>query len=268
LICSLVLVTGCKEEDEEDSGPGSQLITLSDIDGNTYKAIQIGDQWWMVNNLRTTHYADGTAIPLVESATDWEKLGSDAWAYCYYNNNLNDEAWNFGALYTWPAAMKGAASSNENPSGIQGVCPDGWHVPSDEEWKELEIFLGMPDSEADSTGPRGIHVGSKLASSPSRWPDGYLKNSAAFGTSGFLAQPGGGRRYNGTFGHLGDNANFWSATEHNNVVAWGRHIYAAYSTSHRYSNVKSDGFSVRCVKDDFSILSRKKDRYPNIRPPN
>lgn len=233
-------------EEEENKTPPT---TVTDYEGNSYHTIKIGNQWWMANNLKTTHYADGTEIPLVESNSVWEAMGSEDSAYCYYNNNTSQEAFTYGALYTWAAALNGSESSDNVPSGIQGVCPDGWHIPSDGEWKELEMFLGMPQTEVDATGPRGRYIGSKLAVSPGLWSDGYLKTGDGFGNSGFMALPGGGRRYDGTFGHLGDNANFWTATEGDSAKAWGRHIYAQYSTVHRYTNVKSDGFSVRCVKD-------------------
>ena len=204
----------------------------------------------MASNLETTHYADGTEIPRVESNSVWDALGSEDSAYCIYNNNSSQEVFTFGALYTWPAAMYGAGSNDNNPSFVQGVCPDGWHLPSDSEWKELEGYMGMDQTEVDTTGARGIDLGSQLAVSSDLWSDGLLENSADFGTSGFMALPGGGRRYDGTFGHLGDNANFWTATEGDSAKAWGRHIYSIYTTVHRYTNVKSDGFSVRCVKDD------------------
>ncbi len=228
----------------------NQLDTITDYDGNIYYAKKIGDQWWMVNNLKSTHYSDGTEILIVENRSAWDVLGKDDKAYCYYNNNENDEASIYGTLYTWAAAMNGEISNDDNPSVIQGVCPDGWHLPSDSEWKELEMYLGMVQADVDKIGYRGLNEGSKLASSQNLWAAGSLVNDTTFGTSGFNALPGGGRRYNGTFGHLGDNANFWSATEKDSSVAWGRHLYSEYSASHRYSNVKSDGFSVRCVKDD------------------
>ena len=248
LPCLVLLTCGCKKN--ELNPTESKLGTIIDYDGNTYHTIELGDQWWMVNNLKTTHYADGTEIPLVESATVWEALGYEEKAFCYYNNDENNEEYTYGALYTWAAVMNGNLSSDSIPSGVQGVCPDGWHVPSDAEWKELEMFLGMSAAAIDSVGLRGSNQGSKLSSSASFWKDGYLDSNPDFGSSGFHAQPGGGRRYNGTFGHKGDNANFWTATEYSNVRAWGRHIYSAYSSVHRYRNVKSDGFSVRCVKDD------------------
>lgn len=121
-------------------------------------------------------------------------------------------------LYTWPAAMNGSTGSYSNPSEVQGVCPDGWHLPSDEEWKELEIFLGMAPDTVDIIGLRGTDIGSKLASSSEGWVDGYLDGNPVFGSSGLNAKPGGGRRYDGTFGHKGDNANFWTATEYSNIL--------------------------------------------------
>jgi len=238
----------CDKSEEDDNR--SPLTTVTDYDGNTYRTVMIGNQWWMARNLETTHYANGSEIPRVESKAVWEALDSEDSAYCYYNNNSSQEVFTYGALYTWAAALNGAESSDRIPSGIQGVCPDGWHVPSDGEWKELESFLGMDQTEVDTTGARGIDLGSKLAISANLWTDGLLESNPLFGTSGFMALPGGGRRYDGTFGHLGDNANFWSATERDTVKAWGRHIYSIYTTVHRYSNVKSDGFSVRCVKDE------------------
>lgn len=223
------------------------LKSITDFDGNTYYIKEFGNQWWMVNNLKVTHYADGTEIPAIEDPSEWEFLDLDERAYCYYNNNKSGEALTYGALYTWAAATNGGAGSD--PGMVQGVCPDGWHLPSDNEWKELEMYLGMSQADANDEGYRGFNEGSQLAHSADLWANGYLKENPVFGTSGFLAIPGGGRRYNGTFGHLGDNSNFWTATEKDQSVAWGRHIYAGYSTVHRYSDIKSDGFSVRCVRD-------------------
>ena len=248
LISILLLPYGCdKTEEIEDD---NSTVTVTDWDGNTYNTIKIGNQWWMAKNLETTHYDNGTEITLVESISSWDALGYDDKAYCYYNNNENSEAGTYGALYTWAAAMNGAASTINNPSGVQGVCPSGWHLPSDNEWKELEMYLGMSQADADDTGPRGINEGSKLAGSSSLWFDGWLENDTAFGPSGFIALPGGGRRYIGSFGHLGYSANFWSATEHDSSVAWGRHLYYYSSKVSRYNDNKADGFSVRCVKDN------------------
>ena len=96
------------------------------------------------------------------------------------------------------------------------------------------MFLGMSRDTADAVGYRGPDIGSMLASSPEGWEDGYLDSKLAFGSSGFNAKPGGGRRFDGTFDHKGKNANFWTATEYSNLRAWGRHIYSKYSSVHRY----------------------------------
>jgi len=246
----LLMVVYCSCDNCEDPVVDSELGTIIDYDGNKYNTKKFGDQWWMVNNLKVTHFPDGTEIPLVESNSAWNDLGYEDKAYCYYNNSTTNEARLYGALYTWAAVMNGYASSDNNPGEVQGVCPDGWHVPGDSEWKELEMQLGMSQDTADAIGYRGTNVGSKLASSPDGWVDGYLDSNPEFGISGFNAKPGGGRRYDGTFGHKGDNANFWTATEYSYTHAWGRHIYSSYSSVHRYRDVKSDGFSVRCVKDN------------------
>ena len=107
-------------------GP-SQPVT--DIDGNVYKTVKLGNQVWMAQNLRTTRYADGRKIPL------GTRESFDV-AYRYYPNNNRANVSKYGYLYNWPAVMNGSLSSSANPSGVQGICPDGWHVPSDAEWTE------------------------------------------------------------------------------------------------------------------------------------
>ena len=135
--------------------------TVTDIDGNTYRTVRIGDQIWMQENLRVTHYADGTAVPFVENSTNWDALEWDDKAYCWYDNSVANKDI-YGGLYTWAAAMNGELSSEANPSGMQGVCPNGWHLPSDSEWKQLEMYLGMSQSEADSENYRGINEGGNV----------------------------------------------------------------------------------------------------------
>ena len=132
---------------------------VTDIDGNVYKTVKIGEQRWMAENLRTTHYANGSAIPLVESISRWDNLGYADEAYCYYDNSAANGN-TFGALYTGEAA--------------KNACPSGWHLPDDTEWKELEMFLGMSQSEANATGYRGTNEGSKLAGNASLWNNGNL----------------------------------------------------------------------------------------------
>ncbi len=228
-------------------------LKVKDIDGNLYNTVSIGTQVWMAENLKTTHYADGTEIPLVKDNTEWTNLGDNSTddAYCWYNNDSVSYAGTYGALYTWAASMKKATSSSSNPSGVQGACPDGWHLPSDDEWKELEMHLGMSQSDADNTGARGTNEGSKLAGNASLWNNGDLKNNSEFGTSNFSCLPGGSRRgSDGLFGFMGHEGYWLSSTEDSNNKAWTRYLGAWNSEISRYSYNKSGGDSIRCIKDE------------------
>ena len=110
------------------------LGQVTDYDGNVYQTVQIGEQVWMAENLKTTHYADGTEIPVVEDDNDWFNLFLNR-AMCYYDNSISNKDI-YGALYTWEAATRGYSTAG-NPSLVQGACPYGWHIPSDAEWTEL-----------------------------------------------------------------------------------------------------------------------------------
>ncbi len=217
--------------------------TMCDIDGNSYRTIQIGEQEWMAENLRVTRYADGTAISLVEDDAAWLALGIDDMAYCWYNNATN---FAYGALYTWATAMHGAASSDANPSGVQGVCPDDWHLPSDSEWKELEMYLGMSQAEADESGlSRGTDEGGKLKETGKKH---WIYNSTETSNeSGFTGLPGGQRSKNGEFSEKGYSSTFASSTAISDFSSWIRRLYQA--TVNRFENHKKEGRSVRCVKD-------------------
>ena len=230
----------------ETSGqPGCGTIT--DYDGNEYSTVQIGNQCWMQGNLKVTHYSDGTIISLVEGTSEWDGLIETDEAYCYYDNSTANRDV-YGALYTWAAAMDGAASSNANPSRIQGVCPDGWHLPSDAEWKQLEKYLGMSQAEADGTGYyRGTDEGGKLKETGTvQWDS---PNTGATNSSGFAALPGGSRSRDGGFNGMGSGAVFWSSMEDISVLAWDRALHYGHSEVLRGSNYKNFGFSVRCLRD-------------------
>jgi len=228
---------------------GSQVSfttsTVTDYDGNVYKTVVIGTQTWMTENLKTTHFPDGTEIPLVESTSAWDALSTTDKAYCWYDNSTSYGD-TYGALYTWAAAIHGAESSDTNPSGIQGVCPDGWHLPSDGEWKQLEMFLGMSPSEADNTSWRGTDEGGKLKETgTTHW---YGPNTGATNESGFTALPGG-ERYNGSFQNIGLRTALWTATETEGSFAWWRSLVQDNSQVFRSSHYKNDGSSIRCVRD-------------------
>jgi len=224
-------------------------ITVTDIDGNIYNAIVIGDQIWMAENLKTTRYADGAEITLVENTTSWDNLNYNDKAMCYYDNSSTN-ANVYGVLYTWAAAMNGTASSSTNPSNVQGACPDGWHLPSDFEWKELEMYLGMSQPQAYERGYRGTNEGSKLAGNADLWTDNILVSNAEFGTSGFMALPAGYRYSGGTFVGLSTFTGFWSATEESDAShTWDRCLYDNRTDVSRSGGFNTNGFSVRCVMD-------------------
>ncbi len=222
--------------------------TVTDYDGNVYQTVLIGDQLWMAENLNATHYADGTTITLVESSSAWVNLDTEDQAYCYYDN-FSSLGNTYGALYTWGAAMNGQNSSSNNPSGIQGVCPDGWHMPGDDEWKQLEMYLGMSQSDADETGYRGTNQGSMLAGNINLWDYGSLENDTAFEASGFNALPAGRRGNNASFYGLFQEACFWSATEYNFSAGWSHSLNYSNSAVNHSPKVKEYGYSVRCIKD-------------------
>lgn len=199
----------------------------------------------MAENLKTIHFADGSAIPQPEGTSAWMNLGDSDMAYCWYDNSTTNRDI-YGGLYTWAAAMNGAGSSNSNPSGVQGVCPDGWHLPSDAEWQELEMHLGMSQGEADSVGWRGTDQGAKLKETgTSHWDS---PNTGANNSSGFTALPGG-FRYGVESGYLGYRASFCSATEFDGPFAWYRYLFINNAAVHRSFNYKKDPRSVRCVGD-------------------
>jgi uncharacterized protein (TIGR02145 family) len=223
-------------------------LGVTDIDGNQYQSVLIGNQIWMAENLKTTHYADGTAINLVEAASEWFNLSDADKAYCYYDNSITN-ADTYGALYTWAAAMNGANSSNTNPSGIQGACPKGWHLPSDAEWAELEMYLGISAGDVAKPYWRGTNEGSKLAGNSDLWENGFLEKDDEFGSSGFLAIPASARPDGGDFANLGSRSCFWSSTEYGSPQAWGRLLNYNNTDVHRWVDNKDSGLSVRCVKN-------------------
>ena len=207
---------------------------LTDIDGNVYKTVKIGDQWWMAENLEVTHYRNGDAIPNVTYNTEWSNLTTGA--YCEYDNNVSNVE-TYGRLYNGYAV-----------TDSRNIAPAGWHMPTDYEWKQLEMYLGMSQSEADDIGWRGTDEGGKLKESGTEhW---VSPNTGATNESGFFALPGGYRSNYGTYSPLGTYAHFWSATVHGSSSAWYRGLdYSSSSGVGRGNSGKQGGFSVRCVRD-------------------
>ncbi|MFH0756351.1 MAG: fibrobacter succinogenes major paralogous domain-containing protein [Bacteroidota bacterium] len=230
---------------------------IRDYDGNIYQTVTLGNQTWMAENLKVTHYANGAAIPAIadgniNGSTDdeWAVLedNNTSKAYCYYNDDAGSQ---YGALYTYGAVINGIPPIGNEM--VQGVCPDDWHMPSDDEWKELEIYLGMSQSEADKSSCRGTDQGSQLASNAELWNSGNLENSANFDITGFKALPGGDRFHNtGESGDMGYTGLWWTSTEIDDIRSYVRAVYFNYTSICRYDfggSNKSNGYSVRCVKD-------------------
>jgi len=226
-------------EEEETSG-----TFVDERDNREYSWVKIGEQIWMAENLKY--------LPSVVG----HETGSNSEAYCYvygYDGTsisaakATENYATYGVLYNWTAAMNGAESSDANPSGVQGICPDGWHLPSDAEWKQLEMYLGMSETDVNSTGWRGTVEGGKLKEAgTTHWAD---PNAGANNESGFTALPGGNRGNNGNFNNIRNSGYWWSSTEYSTNSAWYRSLYYYDSNVNRDYYYKSMGFSVRCLRD-------------------
>jgi uncharacterized protein (TIGR02145 family) len=211
--------------------------TVTDYDGNVYKTVTLGTQVWMAENLKTTRYSYGASIPLVIGNVNWQVLTANSKAYCWYNDDSGTNANTYGALYTWAAVMNGAFSSSASPSGIQGVCPTGWHVPSDSEWTILTDYLGGEDIAGGKLKETGtIHWNSP--------------NAGATNETGFKALPGGNRNDYGVFNDISYTGFWWSATETGAANVWFRGLgYDGSSVGRNGLGNKEYGFSVRCLRD-------------------
>lgn len=192
--------------------------TVSDFDGNAYSTVLIGTQCWMKENLNSENDASGTPIP----------------RYCYGSSIALCDT--FGGLYYWTTIMNYSASSNTIPSGIQGICPTGWHIPADAEWEILVSYLG-----GDS-----IAGGKMKETGFAHW---QTPNSNATNSSDFTALPGGYRNNTGNFELLGIYGFWWSSTEYNYQIGWCRSLFNQSSSVYHFYDYKDKGFAVRCIKD-------------------
>ena len=209
------------------------LSTVIDVDGNVYGIIKIGKQLWMAENLKVTRYRNGDTIPHVVSAYEWHGLRNGA--YCIFNNDsLNFSK--LGCLYNWDAV-----------NDIRKISPKGWRVPTDDDWKELEIQLGMEPDSADIHGFRGTDEGGKLKEVGTiHW---LFPNQGATNSSGFNAISCGFRSSGGNFWALGYRTYFWTETEDDSSHAWGRGLYHDRADIIRGNFAKANAFSIRCLKN-------------------
>lgn len=222
--------------------PCPGVETLTDIDGNVYNTVLIGTQCWMKENLRTTKYADSTTIAQGSST-------STTMGYWYYPDYNSSNMSTYGLLYNWKAVMRNSSSSSGNPSGVQGICPNGWHVPSDAEWTQLTNYVSS--QSAYVCGNDNTYIASALAGTVG-WNSSTItcavgNTLADNNATGFSALPAG--FYIGSYSNFGTNAYFWSATMSNSNYSFYRLLSYYDATVYRYSNYKYYGFSVRCVRD-------------------
>jgi uncharacterized protein (TIGR02145 family) len=213
----LTITNSCKKDSLDNPSE-----TVTDVDGNVYHTVTIGTQVWMVENLKTTHYKDSTAIPNLTDATEWTS-SSSTHAYCSYKNSNNaDTIKVYGYLYNWFAVNSGK------------LCPAGWHVPTDAEWTTLITYLGG----------EGVAGGKLKETGTAHWAN---PNTGADNSTGFFALPGGDRTNYGDF-TMGYQGYWWSSTENNIALAWGCCLNFSYSTANRSTLLKGFGYSVRCIK--------------------
>jgi uncharacterized protein (TIGR02145 family) len=217
---ALIFAGGCKKDSDDTPEPSA---TVTDYDGNVYHTVNIHGQIWMVENLKSTHYNDGSGAEIT-NVTDntWGSLTTPA--YCWYNNDVSYKT-TYGALYNWYAASDSR------------LAPSGWHVPNKDEWNTL-----INNLSGDTT-----IVGGKLKEAgTTHW---VSPNTGADNSSGFTALPGGSHYTNGSFYFNGKYGWYWSTTESSATEAWHPYLVYNSSTITRLPGSKSIGFSVRCIKN-------------------
>jgi len=224
------------------------VSSISDIDGNIYNTVLIGNQCWIKENLKTTRYRNGNPIDYPgDDGNLWNNNASGA--YSWYENDISWKAL-YGALYNWPAV------NNAN-----GLCPTGWHVPTQAEWTDLLNYVedqGYPNQEDNPNGAGNAikscrqvnsHLGGDCTTSTHpRW-DG---NSTHFGLDlvGFSALPGGYRSISGSYNRIGESGYYWSSTTYGSSNARDFYILNDYGMIGLGGSFKNDGNTVRCIKNN------------------
>lgn len=208
-------------------------------DGNNYNVVKIGDQIWMAENL--------AYLPEVQNHAEYKirgDAGEPAYGVADYDGNdvtlakSNTNYDTYGVLYNWYVVDQ------------TNVCPSGWHVPTDDEWKTLEMTLGMSQSDANNTGYRGTNQGAQLAGNANLWTDGDLDANANFGTSGLNALPGGWRvGLTGISGSKTEIGYWWCRNQFDSEHGYHRYLYYNSTLVYRSGFRKNSGLSIRCVKD-------------------
>ncbi|NDB34622.1 MAG: hypothetical protein EB023_04615 [Flavobacteriia bacterium] len=204
----LILCFSCTKKDQDP---------VSDIDGNSYKAVGIGKQIWMAEDLKVTKFRNGDSIPRIQSVIDWEiAYQSYQPACCYFDNDPSK-----GMLYNWYAL-----------NDPRGLAPEGWHVPTDDEWRTLEKKLKEDQ-------------GTKMKNT-----SGWNNSGNGDNSSGFAGLPRGYRYNEGYYYKFGEEGFYWTSTESGSLNAWNRSLKFDSPQLLRGNYNKNGGFSIRCMKDD------------------
>ena len=211
------------------SCPGIPSIAY---EGQVYNTVLIGDHCWLKENLNVGTMINGNQIQQKNDTIE---------KYCYADDTSKCKT--YGGLYQWNEMMQYSTAQ-----GAQGICPDDWHIPTDDEWKVLEGTVDsqytVGDPEWDAKFWRGLDAGKRLKSE-----NDWSNNGNGNNFYGFSALPGGKRYNNGNFGNWCVSATFWSSTEYNSDYAWGRLLRYNNSGAFRMDGSKGYGRSVRCVLD-------------------
>jgi uncharacterized protein (TIGR02145 family) len=223
ILAATTVVLLALEPGSENGGSQPQGGTVTDIDGNEYHTVAIGSQVWLVENLRVTHYRDGTAIPDVSDNDEWSNLTTGAFCAPEQDTSGGGEA--YGLLYNFHTV-----------NDSRGLGPEGWHVPTAAEWRTLIEALG------------GVRVaGGRMRETGSgHW---RIRVPGSTNASGFSALPAGGRGRFGSAGDAGYYATWWSSTSHDVTYAWHWGLYPDKNSIRYNPGHKASGFSVRCIKD-------------------
>jgi uncharacterized protein (TIGR02145 family) len=210
------LLISCTKEDSRLNDIKNPDLT--DIDGNGYKAVNIGTQTWLQQNLNVSHYNNGEIIPQVTNATDWNNLKTGAW--CYYENDTN-KGKTYGKLYNWYAV-----------NDPRGLAPKGYKIPNKNDWDVLIGYLG------------GASIAGGKMKSNNLW---HSPNTGGTNSSGFSASPGGIFEY-GVFKYVGDDGFWWSGTDDADS-AYFVLLTFAFEKAQTSSYSKKNGLAVRCIKE-------------------
>lgn len=221
IFIAFVLILGCNSKGYKDAG------TVTDVDGNIYKTIQIGDQVWMAENLKVSHFRNGEPIPQADSKIKWARYGEGIYTIYPQCASPDFDSSNeniYGKLYNWHVV-----------NDPRGLAPNGWHIPSKEEWQQLADYLGK-------------EAGNKMKST-SYWTASKFGFSPGSNASGFSANPSGGLSGVGSFGAFNSKCFFWSSTKAGNTNAWHYYLCSSHNSLTKNTESQVSGNSVRCIKD-------------------